>query len=112
MEWFVLIFVTFLYVASSYIAYQESWRQSSWYLPTGMLIGVLLTILWVATVKYIDNRERIYFFSLAWDFIMVAVFYLLPLFMGVKLDKWGLFGLTLVAAGLVLVKIRLASFSE
>ena len=105
MEWFILVLVAFLYSISVYISYNEQIRQSNWYIPSSGFIGLIGGVLWASMVKWLDEKEKIYFYSLAWDTIIVAVFYFLPFFFGIKLSVNGIIGITLMTIGLILIKL-------
>lgn len=107
MEWFTLLLVGVVYTISTYLTYSEDIRQKWYFIPLAVLLGSLTSVLWFCTVRYINDKDRIYVYSLFWDFVMIAIFYLYPvLFLGVKLDKWSLLGLFLVLVGIVIIKIR------
>jgi hypothetical protein len=57
--------------------------------------------------RYLDNKQKIYIFSLLWDTVMVLVWYFIPiLFFGVKIDRWILLGVLLMVLGLSIIKVR------
>lgn len=107
MEWFWLAVTSVIYVICAYLTYKEEWRNESWYLPVCFFFGTVLVVIWYMVIKYIGDKDRIYFFSLCWDAVMVAVYYILPvLVFGVKLDRYGIGGLCLMIAGLALLKMK------
>lgn len=107
MEWFWLGITGIMYVIGAYLTYKEEWRNEPWYIPVGVLFGSSLVLIWYLVVRYIGDRDRIYFYSLCWDVVMVGVYYILPVVLfGVKLDRYGIAGLCLMIAGLFLLKVK------
>lgn len=107
MEWFWLVIAGIIYSICAYMCYHESFRNSQWYMPAGLILGFMAVIIWFSTVRLIGDKHRIYFYSLMWDAVLVGVYYVIPiLFFNVRLDKWGIIGLALMTLGLVLVKMR------
>jgi multidrug transporter EmrE-like cation transporter len=107
MEWAWLIVITVVYIICAYLTYKEEWRHEWWYIPVGCIFGYILVPIWYLVVRHIDDNDRIYFYSLCWDTLMVLVYYLLPIFLfGVKLNRNGVIGLLLMAAGLILLKVK------
>jgi uncharacterized membrane protein len=107
MEWFWLAITFVIYVICAYLTYKEEWRNEWWYIPVSCTFGTVLVFIWYYVVKYIGDRDRIYFYSLCWDAILIGVYYFLPiLFFGVKLDRYGVVGLALMTAGLILLKVK------
>ena len=107
MQWLLLMIVSIIYLCESYLSYSDAWRRSYCYLPISIGLGLFSCIIWFVTVKYLDDRQRIYIFSLFWDSAMCFAFYLVPIICyNVKLDCWSLFGLFLMVAGLTIIKIK------
>ena len=107
MEWLWLLIVGLIYVICAYLTYKEEWREEPWYLPVCFFFGATLVVIWYLVIKYIGDKDRIYFYSLCWDAVMVGVYYFLPILVfGVKLDRYGILGLGLMTVGLVLLKIK------
>lgn len=107
MEWFFLALIACVYCSSAYLSYNQDFRRASWYWPTCVVMGLLTSGVWYAMVKYLDNKQRIYVYSLCWDTVMCCSFYLVPVFFfGGKLDRWAVFGLILMLVGLAVLKIR------
>jgi multidrug transporter EmrE-like cation transporter len=106
-EWLVLVVIGLLYVCSAYLSYNEEWRRTDWFWPVSVVLGLVISSVWFAMVKYLDDKQRIYVYSLCWDSLMCGTFYLVPLiFFGVKLDRWSVLGLILMIAGVMLIKVR------
>lgn len=106
MEWLVLLLAGIVYTFSAYLSYNEEWKKHWSYYPTGIFFGILVSILWYYLAKHIPEKNRIYFYSLVWDTIMIFVFYFTPiLFYGVTLNKANLIGLALIILGLMVFKL-------
>lgn len=107
MEWIVLLFASLLYFARAYLTYTEEARKQWWFIPFAVGLGVITSIMWFSIVKWMDDKQRIYVYSLFWDTAIIAVYYLMPpLLFGVKMDRWALLGLALIVGGVVLIKTR------
>ena len=109
MEWLSLFMVAVFSLLTCHLSYSEEWRRGPrWlYYGVGIAICILATGIWYAVIRHIDNRERIYVYNLLWDAIACVSFYFAPiLFLGVKLDRWSMFGLLLIVAGLTIIKMR------
>jgi drug/metabolite transporter (DMT)-like permease len=106
-EWLSLVAVAIIYVLCAYLSYSINWHDRAWYMPVGVFLGTSTVVLWYVMVKHLADKDRIYFYSLVWDVILVFVYYLLPIFcFGVKLDRNGVIGICLMLAGLVLMKLK------
>jgi hypothetical protein len=82
-------------------------REKWWFVPLSVGIGTIVSTIWVLTIRYLGDKQKIYVFSLFWDFVMMFVYYLLPVvWFGVKLDKWSVGGIMLMVLGLVVLKMR------
>lgn len=94
------------YCASAALTYSEPAKSKWWYVPLGMLFGLITNFAWMNIAKRNLDRESLYFQALVWDILIVLIFALLPiLFMGVRLNQYQLFGAFLVTLGLVLFKL-------
>ena len=107
MEWLSLLLVVGLYAITCCISYSEEFKQSNYYYPAGFAVGLLTTLIWFTAVRSITEKEKLYFYSLCWDFVMISVFYFFPiLFLGIKVNKIGLVGIGLMVVGLIIVKVK------
>lgn len=108
MEWFFLVIVVGCYLTTCSMSYNEPFRRSDYFLPTTIAIGLLCSLIWNSMVKYIDDKSRIYYYSLVWDISTIFVYYLFPLFfLNVKLEKYGIIGIVMIIAGLITVKLNI-----
>jgi hypothetical protein len=64
--------------------------------------------LWISGIKLIDNKERIFLFSLCWEFSVISIDYLVPLvFYGLNVNKYVVLGSLIVAVGLTVMKLNM-----
>ena len=107
MDWVFLLLAAILLAISCHLGYWEFFRRSDYFYPISFMVGSAITILWYTSVRYLDDKHRIYVFSMLWDVTMIAIFYLIPImFYGVQLTRWGILGLFLVLVGVVILKIQ------
>ena len=105
MEIISLIIITILYIIGCMISYSDDYRKAYWFVPIGVFIGVLINLVWVYTIKYLDNNQKIYVFGIMWDALMMTTYYLLPILLfDVKLTKTTIIGLILILSGVVILK--------
>jgi hypothetical protein len=68
----------------------------------------MVSSLWVSGIKLIDNKERIFLFSLCWEFSVISIDYLVPLvFYGLNVNKYVVLGSLIVAVGLTIMKLNM-----
>jgi hypothetical protein len=68
----------------------------------------MVSTLWVSGIKLIDNKERIFLFSLCWEFSVISIDYLVPLvFYGLNVNKYVVLGSLIVAVGLTVMKLNM-----
>lgn len=106
MEWLILFFALPFYFTLSYLGYNELTRRTNWFIPVSVLINLILSIMWFFSVKYIDHKSRIFFYSLCWDSLMIATAYFVPILLfNLQLNKLTILGFFLMMVGLALIKI-------
>lgn len=106
MEWLCLVMVSCLSIVCAYLTYTEEARRQWWFIPLCTGLGSIWVLAWFVMVRYLDDKEQIYFYSLCWDTSLVMIYYLVPvLFFNVELTRYGGMGLLLMLAGLVLLKV-------
>lgn len=108
MEWLIILAVMTLYSLSLVLCYDDNIRNA-WYYPwLSIVIGIMVSTLWVSGIKLIDNKERIFLFSLCWEFSVISIDYLVPLvFYGLNVNKYVVLGSLIVAAGLTVMKLNM-----
>lgn len=106
MQWIALVVVFVLYSICCYFTFDDRTRAKWWYVPSGVFLGIVCNTIWLFMTRSLDDKEKIYFYALFWDAMIVVVFYGMPILLfGVKLNKWGLLGLALMITGLTIMKI-------
>ena len=108
MEWLIILAVMTLYSLSLVLCYDDNIRNA-WYYPwLSVVIGIMVSTLWVSGIKFIDNKERIFLFSLCWEFSVISIDYLVPLvFYGLNVNKYVVLGSLIVAVGLTVMKLNM-----
>jgi hypothetical protein len=107
MEWVLMVLGCLTYCVCAYASYNDELRRQPYFVPVAIFLGTIVSTIWFMAVRYIDDRQKIYVYSLFWDLMLLSVYYFLPVaFFGVKMDKWGLLGVFIAFAGLCLVKAR------
>lgn len=106
MTWIILLPVCLLFVVGSVFSYRADLRASGWFLPVYLAVSVGCALCWVVAARSLNDGRSILFFSLVWDVLMVACYYLLPLALfDFRFNRWAWAGFALMLAGLVLVKV-------
>ena len=105
LPWLFILLITLAHAFSCYFSY-EKWAQDKWwYYCYAVFAGGMTNVLWFIATKIISDKKEIYLYSLAWDFFVVAVYFLLPVFLlDIKLNKIGIAGLFLMFLGFLLIK--------
>lgn len=91
-------------LAGSWMSYTDWARRAWWYGPGLVVLGALCTACFAAGARCLDNRTRIFVFSLGYDVLMALAYYVVPvLAFGLKLPSGVAAGAALILAGLILV---------
>jgi len=107
-QFITLILVGIICSLMCYISFDKSLHNKWWYIPAGLMLGILSNSIWILTTKYFGDEKKLYTFSLIWDILFVAIYYFLPLiFFDIKLEKHGYIGLLLMVIGILIIKIKL-----
>ena len=108
MEWITLLIALNFYFACTYFSFHEELRRANWFVPVSVCLNIVTSFLWFSTVKYIDEKNKIFFYSLAWDFCMVCIAYFVPiLFFNLNLNKMTIAGFLLMIIGLIIIKTNM-----
>lgn len=106
MEWLILWLALPLYFVMCYLGYSENLRKSNWFMPVCISINLFTSTLWFLAIKNIDNKSRIFFYSLCWDAVMIATAYFVPIFLfNLNLNKLTILGFFFMILGLILIKL-------
>jgi multidrug transporter EmrE-like cation transporter len=104
--WLSLLPATLIFIIGSLFSFSDTLRNSKWYTPVFVILGIAMTFLWIWATKVFDDKNKIYVFSLVWDFLMMAAYYLLPFCLYKFKFSWPMIiGALLMVAGVVVVKI-------
>jgi drug/metabolite transporter (DMT)-like permease len=108
MEWVWFAIAMLGYVVSCNFAFHEEFRRNSpWFIPINVLIGVALSTIWYINIRNLDDKDRIYFYGVVWDMGIVLTYYILPIiFFEVKLNRFGLAGVGFMIFGMLLLKLK------
>ena len=88
------------------LSYTDSFRRTWWYMPLFTVLGCIVTCLFAWGVKLLDNKEKVYTFSLYYDTVVMAAYYLLPLLIfSTRPSPGTICGAILVVVGLFVVKV-------
>jgi multidrug transporter EmrE-like cation transporter len=103
--WFCLAIAGGVYVLTILASYSGDFKKSPWYLPVCMLLGSTTSLLWFVAVRCFQNRDMLYIYSLAWDAMIKATFWLIPvLFLGVRLSGQAIIGVVLMIGGIIMLQ--------
>lgn len=101
MSYVVLVPATFCFVAAAWLCYHDA--RPWWYQPVGALTGALSTWLWFVGAQWAGSKQETYRLGLAWTVLAEACWLAVPLlFFGVRLNWWGVLGVVLLAASILL----------
>lgn len=103
--YWLLLPVFLLCCAGSYLSYTDAARRGPHYVWQMALLGAGCAALFAVAARALDDKPRVYVFSLAYDFLMAVAYYLLPLAVfGVRLSPGVVAGVALAALGFALIK--------
>lgn len=104
-SYLLLVPVFVLCLAGSGLSYSDSLRRGPYYVPAMVLLGAACACLFAWGAWLLDDAGKVFVYSLAYDVVVLACYYLFPLLvMGVRVPPGVLVGAALVVAGLVVVK--------
>lgn len=108
MEWLILLLAAGVYFAYAILAYGNYFdKKGALFLITAIVIGIFHTLVWYLSVRCIDDKQKFMVFTMLWDFVYIAVFYFVPVFLfGVPMDRWSLIGLVSMVVGLLIMKLK------
>lgn len=107
MEWIYFLIAAIIYLFASWMTYSDSAKQAAWYIPVGIFVGAVLSCLWYLAARLITVKEKMVAYSMAWDSMMMTIYYLMPLiFFGARLNAWGYFAMFMILSGIVILKMK------
>jgi hypothetical protein len=104
----LLIPVFVICVIGSMLSYTDAFRRAWWYSPLFVTLGAATTYLFAWGAKLLDNKEKVYIFSLYYDSAMMVAYYLLPLLIFSTRPTTGVLvgtSLVVIVIGLFIVKV-------
>jgi len=112
MQYLILLVAAFFNATSCFISYKKELHSFWWYVPLGILVGSVCNYLWFSGTKIVSEQKEIYAFSMMYDFTLVLVYYFLPiLIFGIKFNKIGLIGISMMFIGIMLIKFSSAQIN-
>jgi hypothetical protein len=76
MTWLFLIPA---FAVGSLFTYNKALRESPYYFPAFFACGMVVSGVWVLASRRFQSDEKIMFFSLVWDVLMLLCYYVAPL---------------------------------
>ena len=108
MAYLILLLVMVVYSTSLYISYTDSIRESKYFFLISLCCSLCIGTLWATGTRVCQTTERIFFFSLCWEFAAIMTDYIIPLvFFGLNANKYVILGSLIVATGLVIMKLNM-----
>lgn len=90
----------------TYIMYNQSFKESVYLYPVGILLGIGISVCWLSLVRYSDSKETLFLYSIIWDVIVAATALFIPiLFYHVKFSPLSWVGIGLIVVGVVVLEI-------
>lgn len=107
MHYWTLLLTAVIYTFSCYLAYHEEAKKYWWYIPLGVGLGLIASLIWFLVCKFVTDKNDLYLFNIFWDVVMAAAYYGVPILLfGVKLDRMSIVGVILILTGLIVLKCR------
>lgn len=104
--WLYLIPVFACFVVGACSTYVKVIRDSSYYLPTIVLVSLLNAVFWCRATKQLETVSQLMLFSLAFDALMVLAYYGGPILsQGRNFPPGAYYGAGLAIVGLVWFKL-------
>jgi len=108
MAYLILLLVITVYSTSLFFAYTDSIRDSKYFYMLSLCCSFCIGTLWATGVRVCHTTERIFFFSLCWEFAVILTDYIIPLvFFGLNANKYVTLGSLIVAVGLTIMKLNM-----
>lgn len=107
LPWLFILLICVTHAIICYFSYEKWAQEKWWYFWVAILSGAASNVLWFIATKIIEDKKQIYLYSLVWDFFVVAVYFLLPVYVfDIKLNKIGIMGLILMLIGFMMIKFE------
>jgi drug/metabolite transporter (DMT)-like permease len=100
------IIASFFYLIVMLITFYEPMRKTSWFLPISICCNLFSSMCYFLLIKKLNNKEDILINGIYWDFMLIFIGYLIPLFIfQFKFNTNQIIGLTLVVIGILIIKL-------
>lgn len=108
MSWLLLTTGFFIYCLQASFVYLVHLKTSSWYYLVGLLCPVLANILFLTLARLAGSQSATMAWAALWDTGILVAYFIVPvLFFGVRPSPVGYFGLSLLLAGALIMKLSL-----
>lgn len=105
MQWLFLIVGCSPFVLMAYLAYDDTRRNSNYFIPVSLACGMVTETVWAIAARYIGNNFDIYVFDLCWDTLLTLIFILVPIVCCNMRFNWiETAGIVMVGIGLLVLK--------
>ena len=95
-----------LCAAGAWLSYSDEARRAPGYVWQMVVLGAVCAGLFAAGAQRLDDKGKVYVFSLVYDLFVLAAYYVMPILVfGVRLSWPVVAGSILVLAGIVIIKI-------
>jgi multidrug transporter EmrE-like cation transporter len=106
MKYTILPIAAVLYSLYSAICYMPEIKNNKSFIHIGLILALVSNVLWLVLAYNTKQASEVLFMALIWDSIVVLTAVVIPLvFFNIQLTPISTFGIVLVVAGLLLVKI-------
>ena len=104
--YYTLIPCFVFFCIGSYMAYTPAVRNGQAYVWTMGMLGCITGFLFAYASKLLNDNSKIYVYSLVYDSMMVAAYYLLPILaFGTKINTGVMVGAAMIVVGFSVVKV-------
>lgn len=105
----VFIGISFLalisYGSYNYISYHPAIRSHQYFYLFGLSLALFSNLLWLYGVRYLNNKDHIFWLGISFDIIVTATSIIIPiLFFDLKFNRFVWLGIVLLLIGLLIIK--------
>ena len=103
--YFLLVPVFLFCLMGAGLSYSDDARRHWSYTPWMIVLGAVCAGLFAWGAQLLDNKGKVFVFSIWYDSLVLACYYILPILIFGTRVSWGvMLGAAFVVAGLVIVK--------
>ncbi len=104
LAWLLLIPAFAFFMIGSYATYNDAFRRSYHFAPVFLSMNFLCGLVWLYASRILDDKTKLFIYSMFWDALMMFCYYVLPLLFGGIRPNYGIIiGSILVVGGLSVV---------